>query len=187
MYTNIYFVRHAHSTYTPDELNRPLSVKGFKDVNLVTKLLQNEQIDVVYASPYRRAIQTVQGIADYIGKEITYEERFKERKLAEKPVADFETGIKQVWENPNFCFKGGESNKAAQGRGVKALIHLLEEQQSKNIVVGTHGNIMVLMMNYFDKTYGLEFWKELQMPDIYQLSFDGTTLLAIKRIWNEHP
>ena len=29
MNTNIYLVRHAHYLYTPDELNRPLSEKGY--------------------------------------------------------------------------------------------------------------------------------------------------------------
>lgn len=27
--TTLYFVRHAHSTYTPDEVERPLSEKGY--------------------------------------------------------------------------------------------------------------------------------------------------------------
>ncbi|MCC2441947.1 histidine phosphatase family protein, partial [Bacillus paranthracis] len=31
MLTNLYLVRHAHSTYTPEELKRPLSEKGLKD------------------------------------------------------------------------------------------------------------------------------------------------------------
>ena len=29
--TNVYFVRHAHSIYTPEELERPLSKRGFED------------------------------------------------------------------------------------------------------------------------------------------------------------
>lgn len=36
MTTNLYFVRHAHSTYTPDELGRPLSEKGIQDARMVT-------------------------------------------------------------------------------------------------------------------------------------------------------
>lgn len=68
--TNLYFVRHAHSTYTPDEFGRPLSERGFTDANTVTDLLKNETVDNVYSSPYKRSIQTVKGIAKYIGKEI---------------------------------------------------------------------------------------------------------------------
>lgn len=35
MNTNIYLVRHGHSVYTSDELNRPLSEKGFRDADRI--------------------------------------------------------------------------------------------------------------------------------------------------------
>lgn len=44
--TNIYFVRHAHSTYTPDEMERPLSEKGYLDALRVTELLIEEIISL---------------------------------------------------------------------------------------------------------------------------------------------
>lgn len=53
MLTNLYFVRHAHSTYTPDELERPLSERGFTDANTVTELLKGENIDHVLSSPLK--------------------------------------------------------------------------------------------------------------------------------------
>lgn len=41
--TVIYFVRHAHSHFTADEYNRPLSDIGFEDRARVTKLFKNIQ------------------------------------------------------------------------------------------------------------------------------------------------
>lgn len=78
---------------------------------------------------------------------------------------------------------GGESNNIAQKRGVEATLNVLEMYSGSNIVIGTHGNIMVLIMNYFNEKYGFNFWKALEMPDIYKLLFDGTTLKQVKRIW----
>lgn len=164
--TNLYFVRHAHSTYTPDEFGRPLSERGFTDANTVTDLLKNETVEYVYSSPYKRSIQTVKGIAKYIGKEIELVEDFKERILAEGPVEDFPSAIKKVWDDYGFSWKGGGSNKVAQKRGVHATLQVLDRNIGKNVVIGTHGNIMVLIMNYFDQIYGYEFWKELEMPGI---------------------
>lgn len=46
MTTNLYFVRHAHSTYTPDEYGRPLSEQGVLDANKVTELLKTENMDL---------------------------------------------------------------------------------------------------------------------------------------------
>ncbi|MCJ7841014.1 histidine phosphatase family protein [Lederbergia sp. NSJ-179] len=183
MRTNLYLVRHAHSTYTPDELGRPLSERGFVDSTTVTELLKKEAIDYVYASPYKRAMQTVDGIANYIGQEFQIENHFKERVLAEKPVEDFTAAITKVWEEDDFNWNGGESNRMAQKRGVIATLQLLNKHEGKNIVIGTHGNIMVLIMNYFDHQYGFDFWKKLEMPDIYKLSFNGTNLIDVQRIW----
>lgn len=43
---------------------------------------------------------------------------------------------------------------------------------------------MVLIMNYFDQKYDFNFWNELAMPDIYKLTFEGESLVEVKRIWN---
>ena len=56
--TTIYFVHHAHSTYTKRR-ERPLSEKGHCDAENVTHLLKDKHIDVVISSPYKRAIQTL--------------------------------------------------------------------------------------------------------------------------------
>ncbi|MBP1948994.1 histidine phosphatase family protein [Virgibacillus litoralis] len=185
MNTNIYLVRHAHSTYTPDERKRPLSQKGFITAGRVTELLQDENINVVVSSPYLRAIQTVEGTAEYIEQEVILEEGFKERKLAGKPVDDFDDAIMKVWQDYNFAWPGGESNYHAQQRGVVAIKHVLEQYKGRNIAVGTHGNIMAIIMNYFDKQYDFHFWKALSMPDIYKLTFNEKALVKVKRVWRD--
>lgn len=152
MQTNLYFVRHAHSAYTPDEVSRPLSESGQVDAESITQLLIHENIDMVISSSYKRAIQTVEGIAKYLGSEIILEDDFKERKLSGEPVKDFNLAITKVWEEPAFSWEGGESNIIAQKRGVEATLKILEKYIGKNIAVGTHGNLMVLIMNYFDHT-----------------------------------
>jgi 2,3-bisphosphoglycerate-dependent phosphoglycerate mutase len=182
--TNLFFVRHAHSTYTPDELRRPLSEKGQTDAKIITQILKKENIDYVISSPYNRAIQTVEGVANFFGKEVTIEDSFKERILSEGPVKNFDLAVTKVWEEPAFSWEGGESNIIAQKRGVVATLKVLERYEGKRVVIGTHGNIMVLIMNYFDKTYGFSFWKELDMPDTYKLTFDKTKLKEVNRIWS---
>lgn len=182
MITNLYFVRHAHSTYSPDERNRPLSERGMLDAKLITNLSKTLKINHVISSPYKRAIQTVEGIAELIGEEIELIDGFRERLLSEHPVADFNEAISRVWTDFNFSMEGGESNYVAQKRGVEATLQVLEKYESQNIVVGTHGNIMVLIMNYFNPQYDVHFWEELAMPDIYKLTFNKKSLVAVSRI-----
>lgn len=79
--TNLYFVRHAHSIYTVDELKRPLSSQGIIDVERITEILEKENIDYVISSPYKRAVQTIERIAQLTDKELIIESDFKETCL----------------------------------------------------------------------------------------------------------
>ncbi|QPW49278.1 histidine phosphatase family protein [Bacillus thuringiensis] len=180
--TTIYFVRHAHSTYTKEERERPLSEKGHCDAENVTRLLKDGHIDVVISSPYKRAIQTVQGIANTYNVSIQIEENLRERLLSSEPVEDFNDAIENVWEDWTFAYEGGESNDVAQKRAILCMQNILEKYKGKNIVIGTHGNIMVLLMNYFDSKYDFQFWKTIQMPDVYKLTFDNNRFISAERI-----
>ncbi|MBE7103283.1 histidine phosphatase family protein [Bacillus cereus] len=182
--TTIYFVRHAHSTYTKEERERPLSEKGYFDAENVTHLLKDEYVDVVISSPYKRAIQTVQGIANTYNVSIQIEEDLRERLLSKEPVADFNAAMQNVWEDWAFAYEGGESNDVAQRRAVLCMQNILGKYKGKNIVIGTHGNIMVLLMNYFDSKYDFQFWKTLHMPDVYKLTFNSDRLVSAERIEN---
>jgi 2,3-bisphosphoglycerate-dependent phosphoglycerate mutase len=182
MPTTVYFVRHAHSVYTPEELERPLSVRGRRDAARVTDLLKNKNIHAVCSSPYKRAIETVEGTASFFNKEIDIYEDMKERQLSGEPVEDFSQAILKVWTEPEFSLPGGESNREAQKRGIHSFLGILEKYEGKNVAIGTHGNIMVLIMNHFDQQYDIEFWKKLEMPDIYKLTFEGTSLLGAERV-----
>lgn len=184
MITNLYFVRHAHSIYSADELNRPLSERGKEDASKVTELLKNENINVLLSSPYKRAIQTIEGLSEIIGVEIVMEEDFRERLLSEVPVDDFESAIAKVWEDYSFSWEGGESNLVAQNRGIRALEKVWTQYEGKNIAIGTHGNIMALIMNDLDQKFDFTFWKKLDMPDIYKLSFVNQRLIEVTRIWD---
>ena len=57
-----YFVRHAHSTYTPDEWTRSLSQKGLTSLSQL-KILKNKPISAIYSSPYQRAVETIEPLA----------------------------------------------------------------------------------------------------------------------------
>ncbi|MCA1056566.1 histidine phosphatase family protein [Rossellomorea aquimaris] len=183
MKTQVYFVRHAHSDYTPDELKRPLSKRGRSDAERVHALLKDQDIHAVCSSPYKRAIETVEGTATFFNKEIDLYEELKERQLSGEPVEDFNAAIMNVWNDPHHSLPGGESNVQAQERGVRGFLQMIETYEGKNIVVGTHGNIMVLIMNHFDEQYGYEFWKGLEMPDIYKLTFEGNEMTDVVRVW----
>lgn len=184
MTTNVYLVRHAESLYTFDEVNRYLSEKGFLDAKKVTELLSKENITKVISSPYKRAIQTIEGTANHYKLNIEIDDGFKERKIADNSVENFDEVISKYWKDYDFAIQDGETSNFAQNRGVQSLKNVLNKYYGHNIVIGTHGNIMVLIMNYFDGRYHYDFWKSLSMPDIYKLCFDDGRLIDVIRIWS---
>ncbi|MFJ8517125.1 histidine phosphatase family protein [Lysinibacillus xylanilyticus] len=183
--TVIYFVRHAHSHFTADEYNRPLSDKGFEDRDRITNLFKNKIIHTIYSSPYNRAVQTVEGIAEEHKLQINTIDSLKERILSTETILDFDAAIRQVWSHPNFAFEGGESNEIAMQRAITTLQKIILAHPNDNVVIGTHGNVMALLLQYFDPKYDYSFWKKLSMPDVYQLTFQHLVLRDVQRIWQE--
>lgn len=173
MLTTLYVVRHAHTIYTPDEQNRTLSEKGYTDAKIVQTLLADEKIDTYISSPYRRAWETiVRDISNAV-----MDERLRERQVAEDPVVDFQGAMDRLWSQEEYHFPGGESNKNARARGVDAFQDILAAYPGKQVAIGTHGNLMVLTMGHYDIQFDYTFWKQLPMPAIWKLTFDGQQYL----------
>ncbi|EOC99688.1 histidine phosphatase family protein [Caldisalinibacter kiritimatiensis] len=181
MATNIYLVRHAEVKYIPDDLIRPLSEKGRKDVEKVTSFFKDKLITKIVSSPYLRAIDTIIGVALDKNIEIEKIHDCRERKVANEFIEDFESFINQQWEDFDFHLEGGESLNQVQKRGINVIFDLLERYEGENIVLGTHGTWLSVILNYFDKSYDFSFWKTLKMPDIVLLVFNEKELRKIKR------
>ncbi|EOP65775.1 MULTISPECIES: histidine phosphatase family protein [Bacillus cereus group] len=190
MNTYIYMVRHGESPKLEgDERTRGLTEKGTLDAHKVTEILKTEGIDTFISSPYKRAMLTIEKSANFHEKEIVVYENLKEcRFLSEdKIISDKEVYplVKKMFSNPDFTLTGGESYVDCQRRVVKILKEILIDFQGHKIVVGTHGLVMTLMMNYFDNQYRLEFLMNTSKPDVYKLEFKDEQLINVERLWRE--
>ncbi|UYX50526.1 histidine phosphatase family protein [Bacillus thuringiensis] len=190
MNTYIYMVRHGESPKLEgNERTRGLTEKGTLDAHKVTEILKTEGIDTFISSPYKRAMLTIEKLANFHEKEIVVYENLKEcRFLSEdKIISDKEVYplVKKMFSNPDFTLTGGESYVDCQRRVVKILEEILIDFQGHKIAIGTHGLVMTLMMNYFDNQYGLEFLMNTSKPDVYKLEFKDEQLINVERLWRE--
>ncbi len=63
--TTVYFVRHAApNLHNHDDLTRELTEQGLQDRKQVTAFLRDKGIDVIFSSPYKRAVDTIKEFAD---------------------------------------------------------------------------------------------------------------------------
>jgi len=148
--------------------------------------MNNEKIDLIVSSPYIRAIQTIEGIATNKDIEIIVYEQLRERQLkgAFKLTEDeIQQAIKTSFDDIDFQLTDGESIRDVQNRAIPVIKNLLNNYEGKTIIIGTHGNVMTIIMNYFNKAYGYDFWKNTSKPDIYKLVFSGEELLSVYRLW----
>jgi 2,3-bisphosphoglycerate-dependent phosphoglycerate mutase len=188
MTTTLYMVRHADSPFVfGDERNRELSDTGLDGARRVAEILGDVTIDHIASSSYARAIQTVQYLAEAKGLPITEYEELAERSIRgldyQVPWEMMEAAIEKSFSDKDYALEGGESTRKAQQRAIPVIEKLLQEYEGKTSVLGTHGNIMTIIMNFYDNNYGYEFWKSTSKPDIYKLIFTANRLEQAERIW----
>ena len=173
MNNTYYFIRHAHSNYTPDEINRPLSDKGRESLAQL-EFLAYKSITAIYSSPYRRAIQTVEPLAQSLKLAIQTDKRLIERKLSSQVITDqdFEKSLMKLWSQPTFSLVGGESNQQAQQRALALLQELESKHQNEEIILSSHGNLICILLSAFDSSIDYNFWCGLSMPDVLVLDKD---------------
>lgn len=180
--SRLFLVRHAHADWVPDE-QRPLSPRGGRDASRLAGLLAPRLPAAIYTSPARRAVETIAPLASRLGLRPIELPALRERELPVQRAEDFAEAVSASWRESGAPVGGGESNEAAQARGVQAVRLVLERHAGQTVVVATHGNLLALVVNAFDARYGHEFWQGLSFPDIYELRFQRDRLASLRRVW----
>ena len=179
--TTFYLIRHAHADWSPDE-DRRLSRQGYQDTVELGFDLGRYPITIIYSSPYRRARETVGTLSLWTAVPVAVEDDLRERALGDFGECSFEQAVEATWQDPSFAYPGGESNEAAQHRGVDALRRMRLHYPDEWIVVSTHGNLIALMLNHFDPSVAFGFWRRLTMPDVYELRWPEERETSIRRL-----
>ena len=182
--TTVYFVRHAQPNFNNhDDMSRELSAKGLEDRKLVTKFLEDKDIDVVLSSPFKRAYDTVAPFAETKELEIQVIEDFRERRVDSCWIEDFKSFSMAQWADFTYKLSDGECLKEVQDRNIAALRKVLAEYEGKNIVVGSHGTALSMIINYYDHSYGYDDFDRIRglMPWVVKFSFQGEECVKIKK------
>ncbi|WP_159880974.1 histidine phosphatase family protein [Paenibacillus puerhi] len=188
MKTTIFMIRHAESPFVfGEERSRGLSESGFQAAMKVADMLDSVDIHGIVSSTYERAKQTVQFLAERKNLPIIEYEELRERPIKgldyKSSWEELLKAIEKSFVDMDYALDGGESTRQAQQRAIPIVQELLEEYKGKNIAIGTHGNIMTIIMNFFDNKYGYDFWNSTSKPDIYRMTFVEGQLQKIDRLW----
>ncbi|MBE5777795.1 MAG: histidine phosphatase family protein [Clostridiales bacterium] len=182
--TTVYFVRHAQPNCdNHDDATRELSEKGLKDRKLVSDFLMDKDIGLVFSSPYKRAVDTVSDFAERNNLPVITLDAFRERKVADGWLEDFQSFCQRQWENFHYKLFDGECLEEVQRRNILALEHILTKYKGQNIVVGSHGTALSTIINHYDKSFGYADFARIKdvMPWIVAFTFEGKECIQIRQ------
>lgn len=119
---HVYVVRHAKAgerrLWNGDDLERPLSKKGWKQSDLVGKRLSKLDPTRLVSSPYVRCVQTLEPLGKRIDREVEVDQRLCEDEPFE-PVLDL---LREVPARTVLCTHGDlipATMQALARRGMK--------------------------------------------------------------------
>lgn len=184
--TRILVLRHAKSVFSSDDRGRGLSDDGVEAARILADQFPSKQIvDQIYSSPYRRAIDTAKPLMEKWKMEMILDERLRERKVAAKPVEDFDSFAKRQWLDHAFSLPEGESLEDVAERGREAVLEMERKHRGKTILFSTHGTWMGAVFQAFDSEFHYSDWEDLQMPDLWEMVLYKGNLVNLNRMTKE--
>ena len=203
--TYVYLIRHAeqlkikgiknineNSQISNEKI--PLSVKGEKDAEKISKIKELNNIDNLWSSNYIRAISTAKYISYQNNIDINIDENLNERKLGDlKELKNIGTNKKYSFTieqllDENLKNINGENRKEVTKRIEIAFDKILSENMGKKIAIVSHGAaIKFLLMKWCSLSMNMEIKYinkkiTLNSPGILKLIFEDKKLLDIIQI-----
>lgn len=155
---NRYFLlRHGEPTWKYLEIIYPaenvtsigLSRRGRLQTESIAKRLDDQKIDLIISSPYRRTKETAIIVAKELGLRVDFDRRLVDSKMGiycGRPKAEY---FRDFSKDPKKKFKmrpsGGESWYDVQKRTKEFLKSIEKKYQRKNILIVGHGDPLWLL------------------------------------------
>ncbi|MGV3010692.1 histidine phosphatase family protein [Streptococcus thoraltensis] len=171
----VYLIRHAEPNYdNHNDEERELTPKGLQDCQLLLDYFKSTAIDSIYSSPFKRAIQTVYDLANEKNLPIQVKENFKERKVDDVWIDDFNDFAKRQWQDFSYQLAKGESLQEVQDRNIRGLQKILDRKE-KNLLISSHGTAISTIINYYDNQFSFDNFQDIKklMPFVATLIFNN--------------
>lgn len=123
-----------------------------------------------------KALQTTRGVAQELGDLPVSEcpllaEHSRQSNAPYGTFADFNTRMKRLFAFPNALIFGEETANQARHRFQRGIENILENtKDAENVVVFSHGTVMVLFVAQYNPIDSYCFWKRLKMPAVIALN-----------------
>jgi 2,3-bisphosphoglycerate-dependent phosphoglycerate mutase len=162
----IYIVRHCKAE--GQQADAPLTADGLVQSERMSDLLADAQIERIISSPYVRAKDSIVPLSKRLNLQIELDTRLVERVLCAGRDDNWQQHLETSFRDLDFCLDGGESSRAAMQR-IVSVVEEIRCHSTQVTVLVTHGNLMALLLKYFDDAVGFNEWRSLTNPDVYRI------------------
>ncbi len=152
--SKIFLVRHGQDMDNADGIlngkrDTELTELGREQAKKVAEKLRDNNVQIIYASPLKRAYETARIIAVKLGiDEVIIDKHLIERDfgvLTGKPISDIPKYAKKILSTSRVDYflevEGAEDFPILLERGKKILEEIKQKHPNENILIVTHGDI----------------------------------------------
>jgi len=144
----LFLVRHGEAqsnvkgffSSMPERKENPLTQNGREQIEETAKILADEKIDLILASPLQRTQETAEILAKKLKVKIVTEELLRETKSGKLNGEKFDLKMVQKEQLINNNSDGVETLEQVKERMQKFIDKINAEYKGKNIVVVSHGD-----------------------------------------------
>ena len=174
----IYVIRHCEADGQSPEAQ--LTDRGLEQALDLSEFFSNIEIDRIISSPYKRAIDSIHPLTKRLNIDVEIDRKLTERILSTENLSEWFEKLRSTFDDIELKFEGGESSREA----MKRVVEVVEEvfSRNNNAVIVTHGNLMSLLLMYFNKDFGFDDWKSLSNPDVFLL-INESNKVTFQRTW----
>jgi 2,3-bisphosphoglycerate-dependent phosphoglycerate mutase len=171
MSTTLYLVRHAESApdFTLAESDWPLSANGVAEAERLAAYAASFGATRLIASPYRRAVATLEPLARRLNLPIRTEFDLRERHLRDGYVENWDALLVQLWRDLDARMPNCESGTHCRQRVVRRIDALAREFAGETFIACSHGNAIALFLGSIDVGVGYDAWKHMRNVEIFRL------------------
>lgn len=177
MITTVYFVRHAEADASVKNAPvRPLTAQGYQKAQALKAYFRSVPVTAVYASPFRRAVDTVLPLAESKKLPVITDDRLREWMGGRPfPQEMFFARIRRLFDLKTHAEGGCESVGALARRNFDCITQLLRRHAGGNIIVGTHALALCALLSRLDEGFGYAEFEKIApvTPYIARVRFDG--------------
>jgi 2,3-bisphosphoglycerate-dependent phosphoglycerate mutase len=136
--------------------------------------LKGLEIGAAYSSPYLRAIQTIEPLAQARALKIQTIEDLREHALGPGLIDHWKDVLEGAWSDFDFALPGGETMRGTQTRGLKVLETIRAEYPRGTVIVAGHGTLFSLILHAMTPQIDCAFHLSMPMPAVYTLEYQDS-------------